>query len=186
MPNKKPTPVKSLSAQASIEIDRPLKEVYEWVLFTPLEIQLPGTDKLPGVAGTETLNGIKPGYAGHRRRVNLNDGTSAIEEISHTDNADSDGPLHFEYTVRDYTLPIARNIELATGQWRFEQNGSGTRIQWRYSFTLFRDKPLGRLGGPGRFLFNRFFVRTSFYDWMVATLAKLKQDLEGSKDPASP
>lgn len=166
-------------AEAVTMIDAPIEKVYRWVVCEPLNKQLTGTRKLPGVVSTETINGIELGKVGHARLIRLADGNTAIEEHTHIDESDN-GALnkYFAYRVWDYTLKAARGIEYARGEWWFSAAGQGTRLEWRYSFKLDEGKLLGRLGFIGRALFDRFFLKASYKEFMDVTLEKLKADLE--------
>jgi len=168
-----------VSNEREIVIDKPVSEVYRWVVFEPLQNQLKGTKKLPGVSSTKQLNNIELGKNGYRRLVCLSDGNSAIEEHIFIDpTADNVSQRYFSYKVWGYTLNLAQNIEYAKGEWWFTPMGDKTRIRWRYSFKLNPKKILGRTGFLGRALFNTFFVKSDYNDFMVSTLNKLKSDLE--------
>jgi len=170
---------KYVSNESEILIAKPIKEVYRWVVFEPLEKQLLGTKKLSGVTSTKTINNIELGKIGHRRLVCLADGNTAVEEHTYLEKHDNKGSKrYFSYKVWDYTLKVAQNIEYATGEWWFSSVGNKTHIKWRYSFKLNNKKMLGRLGFLGRVLFRRFFIKSIYNDFMVETLNKLKYDLE--------
>jgi hypothetical protein len=168
---------KIVSAEAAIRIDAPIETTYQWVVFEPLERQLPGTRKLPGVVSTQTINGVELGKPGHKRLIRLADGNTAMEEHDHIDGAgDGGSEKYFAYTVRDYTLRAARSVEYARGEWWFSPEAGTTSVKWRYSFKL--GGLLGRLGPIGRALFDLFFLKASYREFMAATLEKLKNDLE--------
>jgi hypothetical protein len=170
---------KLVMAEAETMIDAPIEKVYRWVVYEPLEKQLTGTRKLPGVVRAETINGIELGKAGHRRLVRLADGNTAVEEHTHIDEPDGGAAKkYFAYRVWNYTLKAARSIEYARGEWRFSAAGRGTRVEWRYSFKLDEGKSLGRLGSIGRAIFDLFFLKGSYREFMAVTLEKLKADLE--------
>lgn len=178
-PKSKAFHKKYLSNEAEVFIEKPVQKVYRWVVYEPLEKQLTGTKELPGVTSTKTLNNISLGEAGHKRLVCLADGNIAVEEHTYIDtNNHNVMQKYFSYKVSDYTFKIARNIEYATGEWWFILVKNSTQIRWRYSFKLNDKKLLGKLGPIGRFLFNIFFIKTSYNDFMVKTLRKLKSDLE--------
>ena len=154
---------KYVSNESEILIAKPIEEVYRWVVYEPLEKQLLGTKKIPGVTSTKTINDIELGEIGHRRLVCLADGSTAIEEHTYLEKHDNTGSKsYFSYKVWDYTLKIAQNIEYATGEWWFASVGDKTHIKWRYSFKLNNKKVLGRLGFLGRVLFKKFFIKNSY------------------------
>lgn len=170
---------KLVSNETEIFIDKPIREVYKWVVYEPLEIQLPGTDRIPAVISTKTINNIDLGNAGHRRIVCLADGNTAVQEHTYIDkNEHIDTQSYFSYRVSDYTLKVAENIEYALGEWWFTFINDKTHVRWRYSFKLRDKNVMGRLGFIGRALFRNFFIKTSYDKFMIKTLNKLKFDLE--------
>lgn len=72
---------KYVTNEIEIDIDRPMADCFKWVVYTPLEVQLRGTDKIPGVRTTRSLNDKPAGSSGYQRMVCLEDGNSAVEEI---------------------------------------------------------------------------------------------------------
>jgi hypothetical protein len=174
---------KYVSNEIETLIEMPIRGVYRWVVYEPLEKQLDGTNKIPGVTSTKTINNIKLGEIGHRRLVCLADGNTAVEEHTYIEKHDNtESTRYFSYRVSDYTLKVAQNIEHAKGEWWFTPIGNKTHIKWRYSFKLNDNKIMGRLGFMGRVLFNNFFIKSSYNDFMVETLNKLKCDLEKKSD----
>jgi hypothetical protein len=170
---------KHVSNEIGVEIKRPISEVYKWVVYAPLEIQLHGTNKIPGVSSTKQLNDKKLGENGHRRLVCLNDGNTAVEEHTFVEEVnDNTSKRYFSYKVWNYTLKIAQNIKYGRGEWWFTPEGDLTRIRWRYSFKLNEQKILGKLGALGRALLQIFYLKTRYNHFMVETLKKLKNDLE--------
>jgi hypothetical protein len=165
--------------EATISINAPILGVYKWIVFTPLEKQLYGTKKLPAVVATKSLNNIEIGKSGHLRQVCLADGNTATEEHTFIDDIEKNTKnKYFKYKVNDYTLKIAKNIEYAIGEWWLSADGNNTNVKWRYSFKLNDKKILGRLGLAGRVLFDVFFLKTSYNEFMISTLKQLKKDLE--------
>lgn len=168
--------------ETSILIKSPIIDVYKWVVFTPLEKQLHGTNKIPAVIATKGLNDIEIGKPGHLRRVCLADGNTATEEHLFIDDIEEHSEnKYFKYTVNNYTLKIAQNIEYAIGEWWLETDGNFTNVKWRYSFKLSKEKFLGRLGIVGRIAFSLFFSKTRYNEFMVSALKRLKYDLEANK-----
>jgi hypothetical protein len=167
---------KYISNEAQITVNRPVSEVFKWVIYAPLEKQLTGTKDLPGVYTTRALNNIKLGDPGYKRLVCLNDGNTAAEEVisNITDK-------YYSYKVWNYSLKIGQNIKYAKGEWWFTPAGDKTHIKWRYSFTLNDEKFIGKTGCLGRWLFGKLFVNTKWDVYMKATLKKIKIDTE-SKD----
>ena len=164
---------KLVSNEIEIEINKPVGDVFKWVVYKPLEQKLRGTDKIPGVRTTTALNDKAPGTIGYRRLVCLEDGNSAVEEFMENkpDN-------YFSYKVWNYSLKMGQNIEYAKGEWWFTPIGDKTHIRWRYCFKLNSDKLIGKTGCCGRWLFDTFFVKTRYNDWMIKTLNDLKKDIE--------
>jgi hypothetical protein len=166
---------KYVTNEIEIEIDRPVGDVFKWTVYTPLEIQLRGTKKIPGVRSTKALNNKKYGEAGYRRLVCLEDGNSAVEEI-----IDNILDTYFSYKVWNYSLKTAESIEYAKGEWWFTPSRNKTHIRWRYSFKLKKEEWLGKMGPFGRWIFTQFFINAQYDEWMNETLRKLKTDLERS------
>jgi len=164
---------KYVSNEIEIEIDRPIDDVFKWVVYTPLEVQLRGTKKIPGVRSTKALNNIALGTVGYRRLVCLEDGNTAVEEVL-THLRDE----YYAYKVWNYTLKVAQKIKYAKGEWWFTPLDNKTHIRWRYSFKLDNEKLIGKMGCCGRWLFKSFFIKTQYHDWMVETLKRLKKDME--------
>ena len=170
---------KHVTADSEIVISKPISEVYKWVVFAPLEVQLAGTKDIPGVSSTKTINDKEIGINGHRRLVCLADGNTAVEEHIFIENVTDDtSKRYFSYKVWNYSLKIAQNIEYGKGEWWFTPMGDKTHIKWRYSFKLNNKKFLGSIGFVGRTLFNIFFIKTKYNEFMIETLKKLKDDLE--------
>lgn len=171
--------IKYVSNETEILIRKPINEVYRWVVYEPLENQLNGTKKIPGVSSTKTINEKKLGEIGHRRLVRLADGNTAMEEHTFVEKfTDEIAEKYFAYKVWDYTLKVAQNIEYGKGEWWFTPLKDDTHVKWRYSFKLNDKKILGKMGFLGRALFRNFFIKTRYNDFMVETLKKLKNDLE--------
>jgi hypothetical protein len=163
-------------------IESPIREVYEWVVYKPLEIQLHGTKKIPGVIATKTINSIHLGNIGHRRIVCLADGNTATEEHTFIEKQDDyESQRYFSYRVSNYTLKIAQNIEYALGEWWFTPIADKTSVRWRYSFKLNKQRLLGKSGFIGRALFKIIFIKASYNEFMVETLKQLKIALEKSR-----
>lgn len=168
-----------VSVEASIDIAASAEEARRRVVFEPLERQLTGTKRLPGVVSTELVNDVPLGKDGHRRLVRLADGNTAMEEhlsIEQEEGAAGDG--YFSYKVWAYTLKAARGIKYGRGEWWFRPSEAGTRVRWRYSFKLDGRKFPGFLGAAGRALFGAAFAWTSYREYMESTLFILKADLE--------
>lgn len=95
----------------SILIDAPLECYVEWTSNASLEEVLQGSDDVPRVVATEAVIGVWD-QVGARRRVVLEDGNYAAEEI-----LANDGPSRFRYQVWGYTSPVPRlMIDYAVGE----------------------------------------------------------------------
>ncbi|MDX1456751.1 MAG: SRPBCC family protein [Marinobacter sp.] len=91
---------------------------------------LTGYGPIPAVSGTTGHEGDW-GKPGAFRIVQLTDGTSAKEQLTHFDE-----PSHFAYRVWDFDNKLFQELADggARGEWKFEQVGDGTAVQWTYSF----------------------------------------------------
>ena len=159
--------------EADIIVDRPIEEVFEFTVYEPLEILVPGTDSLPGVKGTRDLNDKGVGNKDYLRIVCLNDGNTAIEKV--LENIPN---TYFSYQVWDYSIKQGAYIEYAKGEFRFIPRGNQTHIKWRYSFKLNPKKVLGKIGSLGRCLFSHFFLEKKYNEFMQASLQAIKTGAE--------
>lgn len=130
-------------------------------LATDLRVFLPGTKKLPGVVRTEAVTTAAYPAVGSVRRVVLEDGNSAEEEVLGQDEA------HLKYLVARYTSPQAAPIAYGVGEFTFDDAGlGGTRITWTYSFKLRGDRFPGTWGALGRTFFRIGFLNSDYADFM--------------------
>ncbi len=166
---------KFVSNEIEIIINQPVSEVFKYLVYTPLEIQLRGTDDVPGVKSTKAINNKKVGENGYRKLICMEDGSSALEEI-----IENNPGTYFSNKVWNFTRKIAQNIEYAKGEWWFTPSADGnqTHCKWKYSYKLNDKKMFGRMGPVGRFIFSRFFIQSKWNDFMQTTLDKAKIDIE--------
>lgn len=167
--------------EVTYEVARPV-DVYvaDFILGgTNLENFLHGTESVPGVDHNEVLSGGDFPTVGSRRLVCLKGGGSAVEEVLLHE------PRRLRYLVTDYTLPAARPIAYAIGEFVFDSlSAARTRVTWRYSFKLRTNTFPGRLGPLGRYLFRRSFVDRDyarFMDAAVDVMAKWRVRTSGAR-----
>ncbi len=141
----------------------PQSTVDAWFVDKPIESVLTGTDTIPAVLGTVPLsNGW--GSPGDRRRVELEDDSTALEQV-----LANEMPGRFHYVVWNYTSDAARYVDYGVGEFRFVAEGETTRVKWTYAF-----KPKKRLfAGP-----LRRFVEGDYRTFMEESLQHMKDDVE--------
>lgn len=137
-----------------------------WFTALPLEEALPGTDEIPGVSRTEALSDRPWGEDGARRRVVLDDGSTALEEVMI-----SRLPERFRYVVWNYTSDAAKHVRYGVGEFRFTPEREGTRVEWTYS--------LAPNGWPATWFLGRF-VKRDYREMMEASLQVMKRNAETS------
>lgn len=144
-----------------IEVDFPVprERLWEYMMNQPLERTLVGTKSIPPVVGA-TLLTPEWGKVGSRRRVNLGDGSTSLEEI-----LDVDGHDRFRYMVWNFTSDAARAVEYAVGEFRWQSTPKGTHIVWTYRF---------RSRGWPYSWFLPSFVHNDFHEFMQQTMDKLQ------------
>lgn len=64
------------------------------------------------------------------RTVHLADGSTARERVTAYER-----PVYFAYRTSDHTFALRHFASFAEGQWWFEDDGSGTRVRWTYTFS---------------------------------------------------
>lgn len=146
----------------------PLPRFAPWFIAAPLASLLPGTDALPGVTGTRSLNALPFGAVGARRLVCLADGAEAVEEVVRHEPGQV-----FEYQVWGYTTPAAAPVEYGLGRFEFTAAGESTVVRWTYAFALRPDRLPGSLGAVGRAVFRRAFLDTRYADFMASGMAAI-------------
>lgn len=148
----------------SFTVEVPLAQMTAWFATAPLEDIAGGTSDIPAVARTELLT-ERWGGANARRRVILDDGSTALEDI-----LVDDLPARFRYIAWNYTSDAARFVEYGVGEFRLSDADDGrTRVDWTYAF-----KPRGALG---RMLVGRF-VNTTWRAWMESAAAAMADGAE--------
>ena len=86
---------------------------------------------IPGIASIEMLDGARLA-AGSRRRVLMTDGTEILEELLAYDR-----PQRHRYRwLNAPKPPFSLLVSRGEGDWIFRAAGSGTRIEWTYTFDL--------------------------------------------------
>lgn len=162
--------------EVSIEINKPIKEVYSIFLKVPLEDFIEGTEKLPGVKKTIPMNNLPYGEENYLRLVCLKDGNTAIEKLLKiTPNS------YFPYLVYGYTSDEAKPILYGLGEFTFKEDGNKTILFWRYSFKLKNSNFPGYLGGLGRWLFEFSFLESDYAEFMDKIIIKIKKEIETRK-----
>ena len=161
------------SATVTDVFDVPLDFIPDWFTALPLEDALPGTDDIPGVDRTEALTDGPWGEDGSRRRVVLDDGSTALEEV-----VDSGLPEQFRYVVWNYTSDAAKHVRYGVGEFRFTPERDRTRVEWTYS--------LAPRGWPATWFLGRF-VDGDYREMMEVSLQAMKENAEASwRDSAGP
>lgn len=154
--------------EVSFDVAAPRDAFVAAFLRAPLERFIKGSRKLPGVDHTETLTPASFPAVGSVRKVVLNDGNSAHEEVLACDEG------RLRYFVTQYTSPQASPIEWGLGEFTFEPAGDKTKVTWRYSFKLRSNAFPGWLGGLGRVLFKKTFLETDYAEFMDAQVREIK------------
>jgi hypothetical protein len=154
-----------------VEIDMPVSlEAYNrFADSVPLEKVLVGTKQIPRVVRTEPLKGVF-GQPGSRRRVVLEDGNTALEEVIEKQ------PGSFRYVVWNFTSSAGRYIAYAEGHFVMSENAQGTHIRWSYAF-----RP--RSGFDGLLITS--FVHHEYHAFMERGMAATRELLLASQPPAS-
>ena len=132
----------------------------EWIMRVPLEDVLPGTDRIAGAERTENLSPAW-GPDGSRRRVVLEDGNTALEQLIHFEPGS-----FFEYQVWNFTNIARFATEYAIGRFSVAPVEGGTLLTWTYRF-----RPHGPMTTGGL----RWFVRTRYQAFMAASMEVIEQ-----------
>jgi hypothetical protein len=134
-------------------VEAPLAFMVEWHGSVPLQDLLERSGEIPNVVGTELLVGQAWAGAGVRRRVLLEGGDTALEDLL----AD-DLPRSFHYIAWNYTADAARFVEYGVGEFSMRAIDSNTtEVTWTYAF-----KPRGILGR----VFVGRWVNSTWRTWM--------------------
>ncbi|MEN0060893.1 MAG: SRPBCC family protein [Myxococcota bacterium] len=154
-------------AHHEVIIEVPVDELYAWWRQATLAELAVETEVIPKVERTEFLRGDVWQGQGTRRRVFLEDGSVATEEIL----AD-EGPARFRYQVFGYTSSAARFVEYGVGEFNLTPEGAeATRVQWTYKF-----RPQTMVGK----LFLGGWVRRNWSPWMEGYLDNMKTGAEAA------
>jgi hypothetical protein len=89
-----------------------------------------GYGPVPAIRRMEMLDAPAPAV-GARRRVDLADGSSLVEEI-----LEWDPPHAHVYRVTGYHAPFSWLTRQGQGTWTFAQKSEGTRVTWHYGYEL--------------------------------------------------
>lgn len=125
----------------------------DWHGSVPLQDLLERSGEIPNVVGTELVVGEAWSGAGVRRRVSLEGGDTALEDLI-TD----DLPRSFRYIAWNYTADAARFVEYGVGEFTMQAvDADTTEVTWSYAF-----KPRGFFGR----LFVGRWVNSTWRAWM--------------------
>lgn len=121
-----------IRTQASVVVDRPLEEVFDFAVAPESQpLLLCAAPPIPGVTGVEMLDG-RTLETGAQRRVLLSDGSTLREEVVAFER-----PHRHRYRWLDPpAAPLHLLVSAAEGDWAFSGHGGRTRIDWTYTFTL--------------------------------------------------
>jgi len=108
------------------------------------------------------MRGDEFSQAGTRRLVRLTNEHTVVEEV-----IENQPEQYFTYRVWHSSLPEAKPIEYAIGQFWFLPQAAATMIRWRYSFKLRKGHFPGLLGGLGRLIFRTSFVVSMWVPFMT-------------------
>ena len=147
-------------------LDVPIARFHAWFIQAKLEDILPGSAMIPRVVGSELIDG-NWGEVGARRRVLLQGGGSALEQITA-----NDVPRYFAYKVWAIGGPGERLIRYIRGEFFVTPlPGDRTRVEWRYSF-----KPRTPLAQP----YVSAFASLGFKPFLVSGIEAIKAAAERS------
>ncbi len=152
-------------------LDVQFEDVQRWFLAAEIEDVLRGTKKIPAVESTVALSDGW-GDASDRRRVELDDDSTALEQV-----LEADFPERFRYVVWNYTSDVAKYVDYGVGEFRFEPAGSETKVTWTYAFKP--KKPI--YTGP-----LRRFVEGEYHRFMVESLANMQAHATKWRASATP
>jgi len=134
----------------SAVLPAPIDEAWEFWRNTPITDFVEPTDRIPAIAGFENLKGDW-GEPGSIRRVNFEDGGSALERVlTNTDR-------EFTYQIWNIQTGSGRFIEHIYGKFVAQPVDSGTQITWSYNV-----KPRVFIARP----FISSFLRNDFAPFM--------------------
>ena len=146
------------------KVEVPIEYMVSWYGSVPLEDIVERSGDVPNVIGTELLSTTWSG-AGSRRRVLMEGGDTALEEI-----LNDDLPASFRYIVWNYTADAASYVEYGQGEFSMMAiDTNSTEVRWEYAF-----KPQGVLGR----LFLGRWVNTTWSAWMNEVADAMAQRAE--------
>jgi hypothetical protein len=152
-----------LSHTEEVTIARPLAVVIE-AGNRPLQEGIRPTKNRPGVSGTFRLTKEAYGSVGSRRFICLTDGSTAIEEVLHSE-AHSDN-RRFRYVVWNYTSESFRAVDYAVGEFVHMQTAPDrTHVNWTYRFAL-----KSGLSTEEQARFRETILERDFAEWMRSLL----------------
>jgi len=154
-----------LSVGAQIEIPKPPEQVFDLAVSCDGLVQiLRPVGVIPGVAKAEMNGGAKPA-TGARRSVTMTDRSTMDEEIILFERPSR----HVYRWANRPALPFSLLVRSGEGDWTFSPSGSGTRVDWLYTFELTTPlvRPLAAL------------VLSAFQKWMARGLETLSAKLVG-------
>ncbi len=147
------------STTVTFRVDVPLDFMVQWHGRVPLEDLIENSGEAPDVVGTELLTGGSFAGSGARRRVLLEGGDTALEDLI-TD----DLPRSYRYIAWNYTADAARLVEYGVGEFSMlAVDADTTEVTWTYAF-----KPRGLMG----WLFVGGWVNSTWLDWMEDVAAR--------------
>lgn len=121
-----------LEVRAAVAVERPPEEVFDFaVACESFPRILHRLGPIPAITHLEMLDG-RPLETGARRRVELGDGSMLLELIVALER-----PTRHRYRwLGPPAAPFNLLVEVGEGDWIFSAHGTGTRIEWTYTFTL--------------------------------------------------
>jgi Polyketide cyclase / dehydrase and lipid transport len=130
---------------------------FKIVMPIDLPSVLPRWGFFPGVRGVRDQTAAWD-RVGTTRRLDLTDGSSAVEKLTEYDPGRS-----FAYEVTNITSVLGRLVFGVRGEWTFTTDGPGTVIRWTYEF-----KPR-----PGMLVPVRFGLAAPWRAYMNAGLGRV-------------
>ena len=150
-------------------INRNADDYFKEFTHTSLKTFLPGTENIAGVKMTKTLTKNAFPVIGSKRKVYLEDGETAIEEVVALESR------YLKYKVTDYTFSKAKPIEYGIGEFRFVPlTKNRLLVIWKYSFKLKENLFPGNLGCLGRTLFRWSFLDSDYAEFMNSSAGAIK------------
>jgi hypothetical protein len=159
-PDMMGSPDLCVSATASIEIQAPVDDVYDWFCALDISRVLNGYGPLPGVERTTDQVGLWTS-PGETRRLEMSGNIRAQQEILIAER-----PSFFAYRVREFTHVLDLMAYGAEARWWFEPLGVDTmRLTWRYTFW-----PRSIIGKIGIYP----VIKTIWHRYMVLTIGDMR------------